>query len=72
MSSMAASISSNGSGSLLACSFFSSSQYAFGRISERVDNVCPIFTKLGPKSSSMDRKDSGVNPFVKWCFCMMV
>ena len=38
---------------------------------ERVDNVCPIFTKLGPKPLAWTEKDSGVNPFVKWCFCMM-
>ena len=61
-------MASNGNGSHSICSFASSSQYAFGKISERVDSVWPIFTKLGPRSSSMARKASGVKPFRKWCF----
>ena len=66
-SSSAASMSSNGNGSHSVCSFANSSQYAFGRISDRVDSVWPILTKLGPRSSNMARNSSGAKPLRKWC-----
>ncbi len=43
------------------------SQYARGRISERVESVCPIFTNEGPRSSSIARNSSGVTEFMSLC-----
>ena len=49
-------------GSTLALSFVSSWQNGSGRISERIERICPAFTKVGPSSSSIFLSVTGVRP----------
>ena len=51
-----------GMGSASARSLASSSQNDWGRISERMDRICPTFTKVGPSASNMSRILTGVRP----------
>ena len=53
-----------GIGSASARSFASSSQNACGRISERIERICPTLTKVGPSASSMSRILTGVRPWM--------
>ena len=61
---MTSSTTSNGIGVTSEFSFISSSQYAFGRISECSDIICPSLIYVGPSSSRMTRSFSGVTPRV--------
>ena len=51
-----------GMGSASARSLDSSSQNDCGRISERMDRICPTLTNVGPSASSMRRILTGVSP----------
>ena len=56
------STSSRSIGSTSVRSFVSSSQKLCGRISERIERICPAFTKVGPSSSRSLRSVTGVSP----------
>ena len=51
-----------GMGSASARSFASSSQNDCGRISDRIERICPTLTNVGPSASNMRRILTGVSP----------